>query len=398
MKLQLVFEVCACESDQSLLLARKVFDGTGGVIGRGPGCDWVIPDASRVLSSHHGLIGYREGRYFLTDISRNGIGMAKSPERLRKGQARLISDGDVFELGVLTIRARLLESPRPSDELLAPAAVPIPDDAFLSLDPLHGLDLDRQMRATSDDLEALNKSADEQAVWADHYGADCEHVVLPRRQDPSMEVTAVPAVASTLSTDEVFWSQFAAVLGMDLTALDTPAREALAIKVARLFRVTIEGLQQGLRTREELNNELGMAPFASQGSGQNPLKVYSDTDAALSAMLDTRELGQLPAVRAIAQVHLELQVHQVALLAACRSAMRNARAVFEPSHLLGCFASQGKPARFFSDGGRWRAYQRYYQRVVAQEQLNDRPLAGDFAKAYEEQVRLISSLHIDFPG
>ncbi len=30
MKLQLVFEVCACESDQSLLLARKVFDGTGG--------------------------------------------------------------------------------------------------------------------------------------------------------------------------------------------------------------------------------------------------------------------------------------------------------------------------------------------------------------------------------
>ncbi|MGL4274177.1 MAG: FHA domain-containing protein, partial [Pseudomonas paracarnis] len=99
MKLQLVFEVCACESDQSLLLARKVFDGTGGVIGRGPGCDWVIPDASRVLSSHHGLIGYREGRYFLTDISRNGIGMAKSPERLRKGQARLISDGDVFELG-----------------------------------------------------------------------------------------------------------------------------------------------------------------------------------------------------------------------------------------------------------------------------------------------------------
>ncbi|RMT60882.1 hypothetical protein ALP43_02042 [Pseudomonas azotoformans] len=97
-------------------------------------------------------------------------------------------------------------------------------------------------------------------------------------------------------------------------------------------------------------------------------------------------------------MHLELQVHQVALLAACRSAMRNARAVFEPSHLLGCFASQGKPAGFFSDGGRWRAYQRYYQRVVAQEQLNDRPLAGDFAKAYEEQVRLISSLHIDFPG
>jgi len=368
------------------------------VIGRGPGCDWVIPDASRVLSSHHGLIGYREGRYFLTDISRNGIGLASSPERLRKGQARLISDGDVFELGVLTIRARLLESTRPSDELLTPAAVPIPDDAFLSLDPLHGLELDRQLQATSDDLEALNKSADEQAIWADHFGADSEHVALPRRQAPSIGVAAVPAVAMTPSTNEVFWSQFAAVLGVDLTALDTLAREALAIKVARLFRLTIEGLQHGLRTREELNNELGTAAFASQGTGQNPLKVYRDTDAALAAMLDTRELGQLPAVRAIAQVHRELQVHQIALLAACRSAIRNARAAFEPSHLLGCFESQGKSAGFFSDGGHWRAYQRHYQRVVAQEQQNDRPLGGDFAKAYEEQLRLLSSLHIDFPG
>lgn len=63
-------------------------------------------------------------------------------------------------------------------------------------------------------------------------------------------------------------------------------------------------------------------------------------------MLDTRELGQLPAVRAIAQVHRELQVHQIALLAACRSAIRNARAAFEPSHLLGCFESQGKSAGF----------------------------------------------------
>ena len=126
--------------------------------------------------------------------------------------------------------------------------------------------------------------------------------------------------------------------------------------------------------------------------------MYRDTDAALAAMLDTRELGQLPAVRAIAQVHRELQVHQVALLAACRSAIRNARAAFEPSHLLGCFESQGKSAGFFPDGGHWRAYQRHYQRVVAQEQLNDRPLGGDFAKAYEEQLRLLSSLHMDFPG
>lgn len=395
--MQLVFEVRAPESHKSAPLARKVFDSAGGVIGRGSGCDWVIPDASRVLSSHHGLVSYREGRYFLTDISRNGIGVAGSPERLRKGQARLISDGDVFELGALTMRARLQEPSRPAGDVRASPPVPIPDDAFLSLDPLHGLELDRQMQATSQELEALNELVDEQA-WADRYGADQEHVVLPRRQEPLVEVATVQAVAPAPPTDEVFWAQFATALGVDLNALDQPGREVLAIKVAGLFRLTIEGLQQSLRTRDELNNELDMAPFGSQGTGLNPLKVCSDTDAALAAMLDTRALGQLSAVRAITQAQRELQVHQVALLAACRSALRNARAAFEPGYLLGCFESQGRSAGFFSDGGHWRAYLRHYQRLVAQEQLHDRPLGGDFAKAYEEQVRLVSSLQMDFSG
>ncbi|WP_460103100.1 type VI secretion system-associated FHA domain protein [Pseudomonas sp. H1_D04] len=104
--MQLVFEVCNAESGEPACV--KTFDGVGGVIGRGAGCDWVIPDASRLLSSHHGLVSYREGQYFLTDISSNGIGVSGSTERLGKGQARLISEGDVYQLGAVQIRARLM--------------------------------------------------------------------------------------------------------------------------------------------------------------------------------------------------------------------------------------------------------------------------------------------------
>lgn len=396
--MQLVFEVCAVESAEAAPLARKVFDEVGGVIGRGCGCDWVIPDPSRLLSSHHGLVGYREGCYFLTDISRNGIRVAGSSESLRKGQARLISDDDVFELGPLAIRARLLDTTQPPGALLAMAAVPIPDDAFLSLDPLHQLDLDHQRQAASDDLSALSEVFDEHSAWVDCHGADREHVAFARRAEPAVEVCAVQTVAPTAAADEVFWAEFAAALGVGLDTLDKPGREVQAIKVARLFRLAIEGLQQSLRTREELSNELDTASLDSRSAGRNPLHMCRDTDAALAAMLDTRELGQVSAVQAIAQAHRELQVHQVAMLAACRSALRNARAAFEPGHLVSCFEFQGKQPRFFTDGGHWRAYQRHYQRLVAQEQLNDRPLGGAFAKAYEEQLRLISTLHIDYSG
>ncbi|AMS22355.1 type VI secretion protein [Pseudomonas synxantha] len=396
--MQLVFEVCEVERAKNIPLARKVFDGTGGVIGRGSGCDWVIPDPSRVLSSHHGLVGYRGGRYFLTDISRNGTGMAGSAERLRKGQARLISDGDVFDLGPVTIRAQLLKAPRHGSEQRVITGGPIPDDAFLSLDPLHALDHDHPRRTRSEDLEALSEIVDEPCTWVDSQGAEREHLVVPCPVDPAVAPGAVDPIAVAAPSDELFWGQFATALGIDLNTLERSGREALAIKVARLFHLGVNGLQQTLRTCDELNSEFASAPGASLDLAQNPLKVCPDTGAALAAMLGSQVLGQLSAERAIVQAHRDLQVRQAALLAACRSTLRNARTAFEPSYLLGCFESQGRPPRFFADAWHWRAYQRYYQRLAADEQLNRRPLEGDFAKAYEEQVRLIGALHMDFPG
>ncbi|AZE73387.1 Uncharacterized protein ImpI/VasC [Pseudomonas synxantha] len=394
--MQLVFEVCEVERTRNVPQARKVFDGTGGVIGRGCGCDWVIPDPSRVLSSHHGLVGYRGARYFLTDISRNGIGVPGSAERLRKGQARLISDGDVFDLGPVTIRAQLLQAPRHGSEQRVIKGGPIPDDAFLSLDPLHALDLDHPRKANSEDLEALSERVDDPGIWTDSQGAEREHLIVPCPVEPVAAPGAVDPIAVPL--DELFWGQFATALGIDLATLEKSGREALAIKVARLFHLGVNGLQQTLRTCDELNSELASACGASLDLSQNPLKVCPDTGAAIAAMLGSQVLGQLSAERAIVQAYRDLQVRQAALLAACRSALRNARTAFEPSYLMGCFESQDRPPRFFADAWHWRAYQRYYQRLAADEQLIRRPLDGDFAKAYEEQVRLIGALHMDFPG
>ncbi len=81
--MQLVFEVCDTASGEPP--AEKTFDGVGGVIGRGAACDWIIADPRRLMSSHHGLVSYRDGQYFLTDISSNGIGIGGGPERLHRG-------------------------------------------------------------------------------------------------------------------------------------------------------------------------------------------------------------------------------------------------------------------------------------------------------------------------
>lgn len=396
--MQLVLEVYGGEGGAPVPSARKVFDRAGGVIGRGSGCDWVIPDPSRLLSSHHGLVGYREGRYFLTDISSNGIGVVGSPERLRKGQARPISDGDVFQLGSLVIRTGLMKSQRCSDEALVAVGGPIPDDAFLALDPLHTLDREYQRHVSSSELEALSEGIGNPSAWRDQHAADREFLAVPRRAESIMEPCAEPPVVLAPSNDETFWAQFAAALGIDLDNLDRPDREALAIRAARLLRLGVEGLRQNLRTREELKNELIPTLADIQQESQNPLKVCVDTPAALTAMLSVEALGHLSAEQAITQVHRDSQVHQVALLAACRSVLRHAHAAFSPGHLLLSLESQGKLSRFSTDGKYWRAYQRHYQRLAADEQFNERLSGRDFTNAYEEQVRLISALHIDYPG
>ena len=110
--MQLVFEVCPAGPEGAAPDLRKTFNGAGGVIGRGASCDWTLPDPSRQVSSRHAVVSYRDGRYFLADISSNGTRLAGSGARLRGGQEHPIEDGTVFQLGPLNIRARLASPAR----------------------------------------------------------------------------------------------------------------------------------------------------------------------------------------------------------------------------------------------------------------------------------------------
>jgi type VI secretion system protein ImpI len=395
--MQLMFEVCSAGHGGSVPPLRKTFDGVGGVIGRGAGCDWSIADSSRLLSSHHALVSYRDGRYFLTDISSNGIGLGGSAERLRKGQARAISDGEVFLLGPLEVRARLMQPAMVAGHSAGALMTDgqIPDDAFLELDPLRGLALE-QLR--KEELAAWEGPPAEPGQWADFATADRDHLVPPELVKPAQEMTPNPQVGMSAQDDESFWSAFAEALGIRLGPLDSPGRHAVAIKAASLLRLTVDGLQQSLRTRTDLKNELELALTCTSLKGQNPLKDSADACGALELLLGDGQLGQVSAELAIVSAYRDLQAHQVAVLVACRAAVRGTLAAFAPAHLLLCFERQEKPPRFSTCGAHWRAYQRHYQRLIEDERLSERLLGADFAKAYEEQVRLISTLHSAYPG
>ena len=405
--MELVFDVVSAQQFVPGLLTTKTFKQAGGIIGRAEECDWVIPDRKRVLSSRHAEVSYRNGSFYLTDTSSNGIQLKDSGASLRKGEPQRIEHGDVYCLGEVEIRARLLQDPAQFEEQIGrsqPAGSIIPDDAFLDLDPIAALEQRPRGYSTLDEFAGLVQEPAEQFERSQYARVDMESLLLPQLVEEAVEAPlasrvepapAPPRPTAAEPQSAAFWQQFGEALGVPLDDLDETARAALAVQAARLLKQSIGGLQQSLRTRSELKNELRLALTTVQSAGNNPLKHSADAGEALSGLLRGNKPGQLSAEQAVGRAYRDLQAHQVALFAASRAATHSLFQQFSPEQLGLRFEQQRKPL-LATAGSRWRAYQRQYRQLEQDDDWSQRLFARDFAKTYEEQVRLIATLNTDF--
>lgn len=397
--MELVFEILSTKQLVPEEIRRKAFKQAGGVIGRGADCDWVIPDSKRHLSNKHALISYREGAFYLTDTSSNGIQVSGSSARLRKGDAVRIEHGSLYVLGDFEIRARLMRDPSTfAMDVGRPQAAgsTIPDDAFFDLDPLKALDQQEQVYSDIELLISSRPAIQDARQRADYARIDMESMTVPELVEAPVIAEPAPAIVVERQAED-FWEQFGAALGVDIKNLDHDGKEALALNTARLLKQSIAGLQQSLRTRSELKSELRLAQTHVSGAHNNPLKRPIDASAALDVLLQPHTPGQLPAGQAVSRAFHDLQAHQVALLSASRAAIRGSLEYFSPQQLTLRFERDDKPL-FATAGSRWRAYGRYHQALRQNDDWSERLLARDFAQAYEEQIRLISTLHADHQG
>jgi type VI secretion system protein ImpI len=88
-------------------------------IGRANGMDWVLPDATRFISSHHFDVDMRDGAWWLTDRSTNGTFLVGQPYRL-DGPYRL-QQGDRFQVGQYFVIVLLGVAPTAQTYGAAPA-------------------------------------------------------------------------------------------------------------------------------------------------------------------------------------------------------------------------------------------------------------------------------------
>ena len=113
-------------SDQRRSLADRssaTFSVEGGTIGRSADNDWVLPDPLRYVSAHHARVQFREGHFYLQDVSTNGVYVNDEIEPLAKrgSSGHRVTNGDIIRMGEYQIVAAV-EAPQTQRE--APAAVP----------------------------------------------------------------------------------------------------------------------------------------------------------------------------------------------------------------------------------------------------------------------------------
>jgi type VI secretion system FHA domain protein len=117
---------------------EHTFDETGGLIGRNASCDWQIEDATRTLSGRHATITYRDGHFYVTDTSTNGVFVGDSNEPVGRGRSVEIDQGTRLRFGDYMVVATIQQEGRSSDSRAAPRISIAPETAprGLSTDPL----------------------------------------------------------------------------------------------------------------------------------------------------------------------------------------------------------------------------------------------------------------------
>lgn len=393
--MELVFDLVGSRAHVPGLLTQKAFRHVGGLIGRSEDCDWYLPDAQRVLSQQHARISYSEGDYFLTDLSSNGVQLADG-QRLTKGEPWRIQHGQTFALGSFVLAARLIRDPAGfADDFQVPAGSQglIPDDAFLELDPLQALERRAPHAHGLDELDGLDVFASD-STRSDYARVDLDSLAIPALVEAAAPAPVERPAAAPQRQTQLFWKDFGEALGLELTDLDHEAGEALALEVARLLRLAIQGLHGCLRTRNETRNELRLPLTTVQSSGNNPLAFAADGDAALGQLLRPPSAsGQLMADQALLRTCRELQAHQVGLVAASRQAVLATLEQLAPAQCEARFEREGGRPRWGRDAKLWRAWQRQYRELRQDDDWRERLFAKDFAQAYTDQVRLIATLN-----
>jgi type VI secretion system protein len=393
-------------SDQRRSLADRssaVFSVEGGTIGRSADNDWVLPDPLRYVSAHHARVQFREGHFYLQDVSTNGVYVNDDMEPLAKRGSsgyRLIN-GDVLRMGDYHIVAALesRHASAPEEDPVA-AAVPTSIHALRTLDH-RAPERDIGAVLNLDDLllpgprpdPVLPVNAYGKAVESAPVRALAESVQAPPPGTPPAEAAPqadadgeaelhgermarlAEAVArepkngnSVLTLSDVYsgLDAFCRGAGIEAERLPADAQSRLLHLAGRLFREALVGFKDLERTRANTRNRYRIERRAHDREDPRPSLADSMVEDLLIGLFVQHESRQLDSVQWLRETVAEAKQHEHATAQATRAAFVEFLDRLDPAELEARFertARRGK-ARSADKSQYWDLFISFYRNLI----------------------------------
>lgn len=407
-------------------------DAGRAVLGREPGCDWLIEDPEMFVSRRHCIVEATSDGWTVTDTSSGGVFIDGAAEPLGSGRGTALRDGMRLRLGDVVLSVGLgpgaqsgaqmgappadqgigLDAffatgepaapppPRPSDlpepferttgrfATPQPPAPPAGFDDPFTLDPLpaapsaappgpvpQGNDWDwGPTGVTAPDRLPQNTPANPLAPpIADQPTPDPQPVAVPRSSPPQSSPDAAAA--------------FLRGAGLEPADCDEPDLEALG----RRYRMLALGLVALLRARAEEKGSLRVARTTLGAAQVNPLKFLAMPDEQVGALIAARGAGYLDPDDAIAEAFRDLADHRMRSWQGLQAALRRMIDRFSPQEIEAQLADAGL-LRALLAGGRsallWDAYAARWAEIArAAEDRFLGEVGAEFRDAYETSER-----------
>jgi len=396
-------------SDQRRSLAERstaVFSVEGGTIGRSADNDWVLPDPARYVSAHHARVQFREGHFYLQDVSTNGVYVNDATEPLAKrgSSGYRLANGDMLRIGEYHIVAAVDVRP-PEEEPLAAVPTSIQvlrplkrrverdigapinlEDLLLTSEEsgpvlpvnAYGQTVDsgkvRALARTLDPLPPLRPSAPEPAPAPSApiapLGESVSSESISQRMARLAEAVArEPKNGSSAVALEDLRSgldAFCRGAGIASESLPADAHGRLLHLAGRLFRESFVGFKELERTRAETRNRYRIESPAPDEDDPRPSLANLTVEDLLVTLLVNHEGRRLDSVQWLRETVGEAKLHEQATAQATRAAFVEFLDRLDPAELEARFeraARRGK-ARTADKAQYWELFTTFYRNLI----------------------------------
>ena len=365
-------------------IATCDFMPPGGTIGRSVDNDLVLPDPDRAISRLQALVHVSpSGDCRLTNQG-SVIAVIHNGNALTRGSQVTLSHGDTLSIGAYQIgvsdpqRAPVASSPPVFDDPLSLFA----DDGAGSDDLLAMQPLESSLLPVQDGL-----SPEEQELRAQRQAVGRLGIDPVAHDSPHVETTT----AGTGNREQRLLAALLEGMGLDTTLDKTPLTEDQMRTTGRMLSLFSQGTVALLSSRSILKRGVKAEMTMILNEANNPFKILPSGKTVLMQIYQSQMPGFMQPEQAVRDALVDLQAHQLGMIAGIRAIIAAMLQSFNPQRLEDHARRDGVMARFALSNSKkaqlWDYFLRHYQNTSGEIEDDFHTLFGEaFLQAYDMEV------------